>query len=73
LPKGVDLRSAEGRRFLRLVENYSAELGGSLSEVERVMVKQAAGISMRCEILQARMVRATLGTSPSRSCLRCPT
>ena len=56
LPKGVDLRSVEGRGFLHLVESYTAELGGSLSEVERVMVKQCAAISMRCEVLQAKLV-----------------
>ena len=55
---GVDGRSARARRFRDLVLSYSAEIEGAdaLTEVERMMVRQAATVTIQCEALQARIV-----------------
>jgi hypothetical protein len=57
LPKSVDLRTTSGRRYRYLVSAYSNEIGGELTEAERATVRAAAGIQIRIEQLQARIVR----------------
>jgi hypothetical protein len=53
----VDGRSASARRFRDLVMAYEVEIGGTLSELERGLVRQAAALSLRSEQLQESIVR----------------
>jgi hypothetical protein len=55
LPRS-DGRTVTSRRFRDLVEAYSAEIGGELSEADRSLVMQAAAIQIRCEELQLELV-----------------
>jgi hypothetical protein len=54
---GIDGRSANARRFRDICRSYEAEAGGIVSEVERDLIRQAAGLTLRAEQLQAAMVR----------------
>lgn len=57
---GVDGRSPAARRFRDLVEAYCRDLGtafAELSEGQRTMVRQAAGVSLQCEQMQSAIVR----------------
>jgi hypothetical protein len=54
---GVDGRSAGARRFRDICRAYEAEAGGQVSEVERDLIRQAAGLTLRAEQLQAAVVR----------------
>jgi hypothetical protein len=53
----IDGRSHGARRFRDLVEAYTAEIGGTLTESESGLVRQAAALALRCEQLQAAIVR----------------
>jgi hypothetical protein len=54
----ADLRSAAGRRFRDLVMAFEAEVGGgTLTEFERGLVRQAAAVSLRTEQMQEALVR----------------
>lgn len=53
----VDGRSASARRFRDLVQAYEAEIGGTLSELERGLVRQAAILSLKTEQMQESVVR----------------
>ena len=48
-----DQRSAGARRFRDLVEAFSADLGDDLSEADLAMVKTAAGLALKSELLHA--------------------
>jgi hypothetical protein len=52
---GIDGRSATARRFRDIC--YETEIGGNVTEVERDLVRQAAGLTLRAEQLQAAIVR----------------
>lgn len=54
---GVDGRSAKARRYRDLVESLSLELGGELTEAERLQVRNAATLQLHSEELTAAMVR----------------
>jgi hypothetical protein len=54
---GVDGRSAGARRFRDICRSYEAEAGGQVSEVERDLIRQAAGLTLRAEQVQAAIVR----------------
>jgi hypothetical protein len=54
---GVDARSRHGRRFNDLCRAYEKEAGGSLSVTGKTLVRQAATLSLRCELMQAEMLR----------------
>jgi hypothetical protein len=54
---GVDGRSSTARRFRDICRNYEIEAGGDITEVERDLIRQAAGLTLRAEQLQAAMVR----------------
>ena len=58
--QNTDERSAGARRFRDLVEAYEAEIGGTLSESETGLVRQAAALALRCEQLQAAIVRGEI-------------
>ena len=53
----VDGRSHHARRFRDLVLAYESEIGGPLTESESGLVRQAAALALRCEQLQAAIVR----------------
>jgi hypothetical protein len=48
-----DARSAGARRFRDLVDALSADLGDNLSEADLAMVRTAAGLTLKSELLQA--------------------
>jgi len=54
---GIDGRSASARRFRDICRSYEAEAGGTITEVERDLIRQAAGLTLRAEQLQAAIVR----------------
>lgn len=54
---GVDGRSAGARRFRDICRSYELEAGGHVSDVERDLIRQAAGLTLRAEQLQAAIVR----------------
>jgi hypothetical protein len=54
---GIDGRSPNARRFRDICANYEAEAGGSITEVERDLIRQAAGLTLRAEQMQAAIVR----------------
>ncbi|MGV7219792.1 hypothetical protein [Bradyrhizobium sp. UFLA05-112] len=60
LSRAVDLRSAGGRRFKFLVESYSQQLGGELTEPEKALVRQAVALQLQAERLQERIVGGEL-------------
>jgi hypothetical protein len=53
----VDGRSSTARRFRDICHNYEIEAGGDITEVERDLIRQAAGLTLRAEQLQAAIVR----------------
>ena len=55
--QSLDLRSAGARRFRVLVDAYSNELGGELSEAERSLVRQAAALQLQAEKMQEAIVQ----------------
>jgi hypothetical protein len=57
LLKNVDGRSSRARRFRDLVNAYSVELGGELSEAERSLVRQAVALQLQAERMQEMIVR----------------
>jgi len=54
---GVDGRSALARRFRDICRSYELEAGGEVSEVERDLIRQAAGLVVRGEQMQAALIR----------------
>jgi hypothetical protein len=59
LLQNVDGRSSSARRFRDLVRAYEIEAGGSLSEVERGLIRQAAALTFKAEALQSDLVNGT--------------
>jgi hypothetical protein len=59
LLQNVDGRSAYARRFRDLVVAFEAEVGGTgtLTELERGLVRQAAALSLKTEQMQEAIVR----------------
>jgi hypothetical protein len=57
LLQNVDGRSSSARRFRDLVHAFEAEIGGTLSELERGLVRQAAILSLKTEQMQGAVVR----------------
>jgi hypothetical protein len=56
LLENVDGRSSSARRFRDLVQAFEGEIGGTLTEVEKGLVRQAAGLQLRAEQMQADIV-----------------
>jgi hypothetical protein len=56
LLQGVDGRLPAGRRFADLCRAYETQCGGNLTVVGKMLCKQAASLSIRCEQLQADVV-----------------
>jgi hypothetical protein len=60
-PGGLELPRTDGRtlaskRFRKLCEAFTAELGGQLSEVDQNLVKQAANLVLAAERFQVEVV-----------------
>jgi hypothetical protein len=56
LLRGIDMRSATGRRYRDLVRSYADGLG-VLDERRMALVRTAAGIGVKLEAMQAEIVR----------------
>jgi len=54
---GVNGRSAQARRYRDLIDGLTEELGGGLTESERLLVRNAATLQLHAEELTAAMVR----------------
>lgn len=57
LPRAADGRTLASRRFRSLCDAFAAEFAGQLTEVDRSLIAQAAGLTLRAEQLQAAIVR----------------
>jgi hypothetical protein len=53
---GVKGSSKYGRRYRDLIDAYSLELGGDLTQFEMAMVKQAAALAIQSEVMQAAII-----------------
>jgi hypothetical protein len=51
--QNTDGRSAGARRFRDLIAAFSADLGDNLSEADLAMVRTAAGLTLKSELMQA--------------------
>lgn len=54
---GVDLNSAQARRYRDLLASLTAEAGPGLTEGDRLTIRSAASLVLLSEELTARMVR----------------
>jgi hypothetical protein len=54
--EGIDNRLPMARRFRDLCKAFAAEAGGTLTESEKGLIRQAAAISIQAEALQASIV-----------------
>lgn len=54
--EGVDNRSPQCRRFRDLCRSFASQLGGDLSEPDKLQVRQAALLALRSEALQTAQV-----------------
>ena len=59
LLRGVDGRSAEGRRYRDLTEAFRVEFGLGASEREMAAIRLAAALTVQSETLQAAIVGNT--------------
>jgi hypothetical protein len=55
-PDVGDGRSRTARRFRRLSDEFAAEIGGSLTSIEKTLVSQAVGLLIRSEQIGADIV-----------------
>jgi hypothetical protein len=53
----VDLRTSAGRRYRDLCRAFESEIGGALTESDRAIVRQAAGLTLKSEQLQEAIIR----------------
>src|SRR5690349_5748033 len=53
---GIDGRTQHAKRFRDLVRAFTDELGGHPSEVDKGLVKQAAAMELKVEMLHADLV-----------------
>ena len=52
----VDGRSSSARRFRDSVRAYEVEVGANLTEVEHSLIRQAAALAFKAEILESDLV-----------------
>lgn len=57
LLRGVDGRSPEARRFRDILESLRAEFKADLSEGDLALCRQAAGLTVKAEAIQATIVQ----------------
>jgi hypothetical protein len=60
LPRGVDGRRLLARRFRDLYEAYAAEVGGTLTEGEKGIIRQAVALQIQAEQMQEAIVRGEI-------------
>ena len=53
---GIDGRTAAGRRYRDLVRAFKTEIGGTITEAELGLIRQAAALTLRAEQMQADIV-----------------
>ena len=65
LPAGIDMRSTHGRRYRDLVVEFTRGLtnGEAPSEADSLLVKQAAALFVRAEMIQSDIVNGAPGLS----------
>ena len=56
LPRDADGRTRRARRFKKWVDDFTAELGGSLSAADQALVRQGAALTLRAEQAQCDVV-----------------
>jgi hypothetical protein len=56
----IDGRSRTARRFRDLLDELARDLGGSLTTGEQAVLRQAAGLLLRAEQLQAEIVKGSV-------------
>ena len=59
-PRAVDGRTTPARRYASLVAAFTSEIGGTLTESESGLVRQAASLALRCEQLRADIIAGRL-------------
>ena len=59
LPRSTDGRTITARRYRKLIDDFTAELGGSLSAADAALVRQAATLTLRAGQVQADVVMAS--------------
>ena len=55
LPR-CDARTRSSRRYRQLLEEIATEVGGKLSPIDRELIAQAAGLSLRAEQIRENIV-----------------
>jgi hypothetical protein len=57
--RGTDGRTREARRFRDLIESFAESLGGEakLNEAERALIRNAASLAVKAEMMQAAIVK----------------
>jgi hypothetical protein len=55
-PRGAEQRTRLSKRYDELVEQFTVEAGGDLSVAGRLLISQAATLSLRCELMQDQML-----------------
>ncbi len=62
LPNGIDMRTAIGRRYRDLIAEFSREIAGddAPSHAELILIRQAAAITARLEMLQSDIVNGAV-------------
>jgi hypothetical protein len=53
LPRHTDGRTLSARRYRKLIDDFSDELGGQLSAADAALIRQAAALTLRAEQTQA--------------------
>jgi hypothetical protein len=55
-PRGAEQRARLSRRFDELCAQFTAEAGGDLTAAGRLLISQAATLSLRAEMMQRQML-----------------
>jgi hypothetical protein len=53
LPRHTDGHTLSARRYRKLIDDFSDELGGQLSAADAALIRQAAALTLRAEQTQA--------------------
>lgn len=53
---GGKMSTKYGRRYRDLIAQYTEELGGVVRATDTVMIRQAAALALRCEMMQADII-----------------
>ena len=50
---GVDMRTANGRRYTELFNSFAAGFDGDLNELDLTLIRQASGLALKSEMMAA--------------------